>query len=71
MAIPNRFFNLDEAPDRYGVDVQTLPNKKEPYKLCDCGNMIYIGDDIWTINGGDYCKECLEEGINNCKREAW
>lgn len=71
MAIPNSFMTLSNAPDRYGVDVQTLPNKPQIYKRCECGAIVYVGDSIWTINGEDYCKECLEEGINNCKREAW
>lgn len=71
MAIQNSFFNLDEAPDRYGVDVQTLPNKKEPYKLCDCGNMIHVGEKYWDFKGTIACVECLHEVMIDFEKEAF
>lgn len=70
MAIPNSFMTLSNAPDRYGVDVQTLPNKPQMYKRCECGSIIYQYDWIWSINGNDYCKECIDEGLNDCRRRA-
>ena len=70
MAIPNSFMTLRDAPDRYGFDVQTLPIKPQIYKRCECGAMIYQYDWIWSINGTDFCKYCVEEGLVNCRRKA-
>jgi predicted ATP-grasp superfamily ATP-dependent carboligase len=60
-----------ELPERTFTDTQSITNKPQMYKRCECGAIVYVGDSIWTINDEDYCKECLEEGINNCKREVW
>lgn len=70
MAIPNSFFDLDESPERYGVDVQTLPNKPQIYKRCECGAMIYVGDKYWNFDGNIACKECIDEVLSDYERVA-
>lgn len=70
MAIPNSFMTLRAAPDRYGVDVQTLPNKPQIYKRCECGAMIYVGDKYWNYDGNIACKECIDDVLRDYERMA-
>lgn len=72
MAIPNSFMTLREAPDRYGVDVQSLPKKKTAYMVCDCGEIIYEEDKIyWDIKGTKACKNCIASVLKDFEKEIW
>ena len=38
---------------------------------CDnCGNEIYVGEDYWDINGDRICRDCLDDWLDRCKKEA-
>lgn len=70
MAMKHSILTLREAPDRYGVDPQTLPIKPQIYKRCECGEMIYVGDKYWNFEGNIACKECIDEVLNDYERMA-
>lgn len=70
MAIPNSFMTLREAPDRYGVDIQSLLPKPQAYRICDCGEMIYFGEDYYDFRGTLVCGRCLKDYLNDHKKVA-
>ena len=70
MAMQNSFFTLNEAPERYAEDPQTLPNKPQIYKHCECGAIIYVGDKFWNFDGNIACKECIEDVLSDYERVA-
>lgn len=36
-----------------------------PSVRCDCGNEIKAGETYWKIDGSIYCKECIQEHIED------
>lgn len=60
-----------ELPERTFTDPQSIPNKPQMYKRCECGAMIYFGDKYWDFYGNIACKECIEEVLKDYEREAF
>ena len=59
-----------ELPERTFTDPQSISNKPQMYKRCECGAMIYVGDKYWNFDGNIACKECIEEVMKDYEREA-
>ena len=70
MAMQNSFFALNEAPDRYGVDIQSLLPRPKAYRICDCGEMICFGEDYYDFKGILVCNRCLKDYLNDHKKVA-